>query len=164
MDITGWTIDQKMRLPDWCFGNREVYGLFQRRNAVGFMWGICPCALPDPACIWQLVITSIPDANGKGYVRIGLADAVPTNEAEMNAAVELFPCVWDQRPGPNRIWLYAMQYVMLSFNPRKGMVTNGKKIVVELYVAVNIYMRIDVAMVVSGMPTDMAGWLEHSLI
>lgn len=106
----------------------------------------------------------MPDAGAMGNFRIGLADVIPTSAAEMDAAVELFPHAWDPRAGPNQISMYAKQYVVLGFNPRKGLVTGGKKLVVQLGVTVDIRMRVDTILVVSGLPIDMAGWLAHNKV
>lgn len=162
MDITGWSIEQRMRLPDWCFGNRELTGAYVSRNPTGLVWAIGTLVLPDPACIWTVYITSMPNAGMMSYVRVGLADTVPTSEAEMNAAVEILPHGWQARAGPNRISLLSGAYALLVYDVRRGMATGGKKLVIEMDNIFYGWNRVEADLIVSGLPTDMAGWLAHS--
>jgi len=158
MNVTGWDIASKMKLPDYCFGNQDVCSAYTFNNGpFTFVWAISEAALPDPCCIWQVGFTSMPTTDGTGHLRIGLADAVPTTEAEMNAAVEIFPGLGDPHVGPNRIQFYAAKYVFFTIDCRKGLVTGGKKLVIENY-CVKDTMRLVCNLVVSGLPTKVPGW------
>lgn len=164
MDVSGWTIAQRMRFPDWCFGNRELVSVFTLNEAVGtYVYNISTLALPDPVCIWQVCFQSVPDATGGGRIRVGFAAAVPTNEAEMDAAVDFLPHFGHVVTGPNKILFQEPNYVFFSFDVRKGLVTGGKKLVSSTYCTV-AKVRINCFLLVSGLPTDMAGWLAHSKV
>jgi len=161
MDVSGWTIDQRMRFPDWCFGNREVISCYQYNSAGGTRkWEISEIALPDPACVWQVGIVSEPSTTGTGTLRIGLADTLPTSEAEMNAALEILPAHGRPRAGPNDMIFNSRDYVFYSLDCRRGMETGGKFLVIECFAAAAT-MRLWCILVVSGLPTQMAGWLAH---
>jgi len=160
IDVTGWTLAQKMRLPDWCFGNRKIIGVFKDEGVVTtFDWNISEDALPDPACIWQVLFVSQPDLGGKGYMRVGLDTDVPTSVAEMNAATELFPSIGEAHAGPNIISFYGERPFYWSVDLRKGMVTGGKKLVIEVYCSVT-KVRFDCELVVSGLPTEVPAFLN----
>ena len=85
---------------------------------------------------------------------------MPANEAEMDLATEILPDYGVAHAGPNQINLYSTKFTMLTINLRKGMATEGKKLVIENYCNV-VSMRVECNLVVSGLPTSMAGWLAH---
>ncbi len=162
MDVSGWTVDQRMRLPDWCFGNRRIVSVYRSNGAVGtYTYGISETVMPDPACIWQAVFISQPTENGKSRLRIGLSNTLPTSEEEMNAVQEIFPDFGSQMTGPNSIMFYGITYAFYSINLRKGMATEGKKLVISVNCQAGV-VRLICALVVSGLPTSMAGWLAHN--
>lgn len=162
MDVSGWTIDQRMRLPDWCFGNRRIVSAYVYETVQGQReWEISEHALPDPACIWRVEIISEPNAGKKGAMRIALSHVVPTSEAGMTNCQELLEGLGRPREGPNDILLNSGSYLYHFLDVRKGMVTGGKHLVVEIY-AVGATMRVTCNLIVSGLPTSMAGWLAHN--
>ena len=162
MDVSGWTIEQRMRLPDWCFGQREIVSVYQGVDGPAtFGWAISSTALPNPACIWQLAVQSTPNPGGKGYMRIGLANAVPVNEGDMNAADEIFPGYGAPAIGPDRISIWGGTYASWSFDSRHGLTTGGQKLVLEVYAHLET-CRVQVMLIVSELPTSMASWLSHN--
>ena len=164
MDVSGWTIDQRMRFPDYCFGQQQAIGLqVYCPNALIYYFGISEIALPDPACIWQFSSWFKISAAANNTFRIGLAATVPTTIAEMDLALEIFPYIGGAYAGPNKLRVtqrYSTPWVM---NIRKGLVTNGLKIVVALYSTVADTTG-DFVLIVSGLPTNMAGWLAHNKV
>ena len=164
MDVSGWTLDQRMCCPDWCFGNQQVicaYGY--NATPASFTWYISEDALPDPVCIWQAAFISMPSTGGTGHMRVGLANEVPTSEAEMDAAVEVFPGMGDPRAGPNRIQLYATTFVFWTQDMKKGIVTGGKKLVIENFCNI-ASMRVGCNLVVSGLPTQIPAHLDRNTV
>jgi len=164
MDVSGWTVEQRMRLPDYCFGNRELHTV----HAEGvvddtYCWAKSEVRMPDPMCFWEFTFYNRPNATGKGYARLGLADAVPTSVAEMDNAVEVLPRFAFENVGPNRIELYESFYTTYNYNVRKGIDTGGKYFVVELYTLLET-MRFNISFVASGLPTNMEGWLAHKKV
>lgn len=164
MDVSGWTIDQRMRLPDWCFGNRHVIGAYQM-NASGasYKYAISEIAFPDPCCIWHVAFAGWHTLDGVGTLRVGLANELPKNEAEMDLADEIFPAFGFPKTGPNGILLSGAAQFLVSFDARKGMVTGGKKLVISLYNSTGA-VRANPLFLVSGLPTSMAGWLAHNKV
>lgn len=164
MDVSEWTIDQRMRLPDWCFGNRTLIGCqVIIAGAITNFWGISEIALPDPCCIWQLVYFFRPSEFTRLNLRIGLAATVPTSEAEMDAAKEIFPYFGSPATGPNILRIGILYSTPMSIMMRKGMATDGLKLVCQGYFSDGTGYC-NVGLLCSGLPTSMAGWMAHNRV
>lgn len=152
MDVSGWTLAERMALPDWCFGMPKVYGFFIFNNADGIsnFW-IDNEDLPDPACIWSLQLISMPDALATGWLRLGMCDIVPANTAQMDACDEIFPKLGRAAAGPNDMIFYGGVFTEMKVMVRKGIVTGSKNLVGELR-CTNDMMRFQVVMLVSELP------------
>lgn len=164
MDITGWTIEQRMRLPEWCYGNRELIGCeVQCILATTYYFTISEIVMPDPAVIWAMTFWARTTVMASFSLRVGLRATVPTNEAEMNTATEIFPYVGQPFAGPNKIRFAIDNSVPIRLGCRRGMATGGLKVVMALYSSqANVWG--DVVLDVSGLPTNMAGWLSHNIV
>ncbi|MBA7522328.1 hypothetical protein ES705_14446 [subsurface metagenome] len=164
MDVSDWTIDQRMRFPDWCFGNRQLIGLYLSNDAPGTdAFAISPIVLPDPVCIWCLEYLAMFEAGGSGYYRAGLADSLPADEAEMNNALEIYPNWGILQAGPNRLPIVSPDPLHIVVQLRKGMVLGGKKLVIQNHCE-GAKGRLNFWLLISSVPTDMAGWLAHSKV
>lgn len=164
MDVSGWTVDQRMRLPDWCFGNRKVICSYIFSGVVDeATWSISELALPDPCCIWKLGIYWIPDDPGTGILRIALSDTVPISIAQMDACQEIFPHFGQPNPGPNRLTFRTPAASSVEVDTKVGLVTGGKKLVAELYCLTGGARALP-TLWVSELPTSMAGWLAHNKV
>lgn len=162
MDVSGWTIDQRMRLPDWCFGNRELIGIHVDCPTLDvFYYGISEIALPDPVCIWAVGFYLYCFNYTRFRFRIGMATSIPANEAEMTAATEILPYFGQPLAGPNYIRAGTLDTRAFQIPLRKGMETGGKKLVASVLTGTDM-TKIDIFMVVSELPTSMAGWLAHN--
>lgn len=164
MDVSGWTIAQKMRLPDWCFGSRDTYiahaGVAEPNT---YEWGISEKALPDPACIWEFVILLGSTDYAFNKIRIGLSDTVPTSPEEMDATYNLFPDFGDPAFTPPGINCGTIPGEFFWLSLRRGLATQGLKLVIEARRhASGTILIADVILVISGLPTSMAGWLAHN--
>lgn len=164
MDITGWTMEQRMRLPDWCFGNRRIVSCYGwNPNPATFVFTISSSDLPDPCCIWHAMFCSQPTGGGMGRMRIGMSDDVPADDGEMDLVDEIFPDYGSPGPGPNDIDFMEATYTYYAFNIRKGLVTGGQNLVMSTENTAGV-MRLMCALVVSELPINMAGWLEHARV
>ena len=166
MDVSDWTIAQRMRLPDWCFGSRETYiahgGVASPDT---YNWGISDNALPDPACIWEFVILLGASDYAYNKVRIGLSDTVPTSKEEMDATDNIFPDFGDKATTPPGINCGIIPGMFFWISLRRGLATGGKKLVMEAKRhASGTILIADIILVISTLPTDMAGWMAHSKV
>lgn len=164
MDVTGWTIEQRIRLPDWCFPNRQLIGCYGSNNVGGSdMFFISEIALPDQCILWEFHYFTLVTGNESGYGRAGLRANVPANVAQMNTAQEFYPYFGMSMAGPNMLPNKTGTTVTGIVSFRKGIITGGKKLVLQIHNNVDKCI-VQVALLVSGLPTDMAGWLEHSRV
>lgn len=162
MDVSGWTVDQKARLPDWCFGNREAIGCQVVCEVGGDnFWGISEIALPDPVCIWSLNWYFRQTEYCNHVFRFGLAETVPVNVAQMDAAKEILPYIGRAVTGPNELREGMAQSIIQQLFVRRCMESDGLKLVVQLNSTIS-WSTIDLSLIVSGLPTSMAGWLAHN--
>lgn len=163
IDVSGLSLAERMALPDWCFGNRQLIGVYvSQTGPSNYIWGISDIALPDPCCIWQLQIDSMPNPGGRGTMRFGLANTVPTSDGEMDNADEIFPYFGQPNTGPNLINVYGLEYMAFIIDARKGMVTGGKKLVVQLF-ARDDTNRIDCRLLVSALPDEIPAFLNPDI-
>lgn len=164
MDVSGWTVEQRMRLPDWCFGNRDLMSLYIENVVAGtYTYAISAFVLPDPACIWGIMFMSTNSVAGLGYVRLGLNDHLPVDAADMNTSIEILPNFGRPAAGPNIFWISGSYFYVWDMPAKRGLVTNGWNFVIENRCVVADF-RVDVTLIVSGLPTDMAGWLAHNKV
>jgi len=160
MILAGWSIAAKMRLPDMCFGNRMLLSCrVYIPTPATFGWWISTQALPDPACIWAVGMLVWESDYRGNYVRMGLRDTVPTSEAEMNTAQNIFPDLGDNASAPPIINVPPFVGQMFHVPVRKGIDTGGKKFVVEGRVhASGSYLLALLYIVVSPLPIAVPGW------
>ena len=84
IDISGWSLGEKMMLPDHAFGVRNLVTFSNSVPTVTTEWHRFLSALPDHIVIWNIkaITGAIPPAFGT--VRLALGDVVPTSDAEFN--------------------------------------------------------------------------------
>jgi len=158
MDVSLWNIASKMKLPEHLFGNRQVIGAFKNvTSANNWQHGISEIALPDPVCLWSVFVWFRVNNIATVTIRMGLADTVPANQAEMDLATEIFPNLGAPGAGPNFIYFRTLYSDILEFNCKQGMVTGGKKLVIGGHSSVAATL-LNVNLVVSGLPDKVPGW------
>lgn len=164
MDVSGWTVDQRMRMPDYCFGNRKLYICnLSMYGADTWTWKISSEALPDPACIWAIgLVVTVSDYKAN-HVRIGLRDTLPESKEQMDTCQNILPCLGDNTWTPPKYNPPTVPQQAYHIELRMGLLTSRRYFVAEGYVHENgLNMRALLYMVVSGLPTSMAGWLAHN--
>lgn len=164
MDISGWTVDQRMRFPDWCFGNRKVIGVSGTATGVGvFYWVAAFIVMPDPVCLWAVNIFPRKVSSTNDYIRVGFRASKPTSEAQMDESIPIFPNFPHPAHQPPRIFMSESGLEVWRFDVRKGMVTGGFKLVMEVHSA-TVKTSILFSLVYSELPTNMAGWMAHNKV
>lgn len=158
MDVTLWNLASRMKLPDHCFGNRQAISVQIKAVGVGAMdWRISTVVLPDPICIWEVGILPLTLDTSKAYIRVGLLDNLPGNEAAMNLAVPILPNFGNIGFTPPRIAMADAGYNTFQFVLRKGIVTGGKKVAVECY-SDAVELKVQFYLVFSELPNLIPGW------
>lgn len=160
IDVSGWTLAERMMLPDWCFPNRMFLDIrLYEQEAGEHEYGIAQVVMPDPMCIWELAIRFVSTSWSNHYIRLGLDIDVPTNAVEMDAADEIFPYIGSTLATPHRMYYNEVEYWYTRHKLRKGMVTGGKYLVLDLYNQAG-RSEVVVSMVVSGLPTKVPAFLN----
>ncbi|GAJ03313.1 unnamed protein product, partial [marine sediment metagenome] len=62
MDVSKWSIDRIMQLPDWCFGKRWWVGTYIGPAADEVNYFLIPESVPDVFVLWDVLIM----ATGQG--------------------------------------------------------------------------------------------------
>lgn len=164
MDVSGWTIEQRMRFPDYCFGNRMLMGLSYSNSVAGSTrWRIHTTVLPAQICIWQTKILWRAVDSTMSFIRFGFRATLPTTQAQMDSAIPVLPDFGDVSHSPPRVWLPSGGHEVWAFDLRKGMATSSLKLTLEIYAQV-APVTVLFAFVYSLLPTDMAGWLAHNKV
>ena len=164
MDVSGWTVEERMRLPDWCFPERQPFQLYHINNQVGTWSYVMPdYPLPNPACVWKMTLATFPTTGGTGDVKFGLLSDLPLDDNQMETNEPVFD---DLKPAPtnvNWIKLYAGVPVTFGYDFRTPIVTTGLKLGMGLYCAVAT-IRLDLTFIISGLPTKVSGFFNPSTI
>jgi len=159
MDIALLTDEQIMRLPDHCFGEKQLLGMYLYNNAPGTsVFGILDVVLPDPAVIWSMAVTMMQENVDSALGRAALRDTVPINQAQMDACQEIYPNWGIPDAGPNWFPRLPRVFTHVEISCRIFIVTGGKKIVMENALDTG-KGRIQITMVVSGIPTRVPDWM-----
>ena len=121
MKIKRWTIDEKMRLPDWCFGNRKIISLALTVSGAGTLgWKISGVSLPVQICIWTFGLYPVSIDNKYSWIRCGLRETVPTSSAEMDTSIPIMPNFGSISQTPPVMYLAPGANEILQFALRKG--------------------------------------------
>lgn len=164
VDVSGWTLAQRMELPDWCFGNRRIFSLTETvAVAAGLVWKKSPITLPANICLWSVGVLPRLLDSWNSYIRVGFAAAVPTSEAEMNAAIPLMPDFGNYLYTPPRIYMASSGTAVWQFNLRKGMATGGGSLVMETKAAA-VILSVMFFVVYSELPTQVPAHLDPNTI
>jgi len=160
MDVSFWTIASRMKLPDHCFGQRLLHGMrIYNTTPDTFQWLIASRALPDPVCIWSLGLVGGGSDYAGNWVRVGLADTVPTSSAEMDATVNFLPEFGTSAFAPPRISVPTDSGINYNVAIRKGIVTGGKKLVIEGNLSsYGTTLVVSVFIIAAALPTKVPGW------
>lgn len=163
MDISRWTIDERMQLPDYCFGQRFLSGVqISCTVPSGFVWRIADKVWPDPACIWSVNIICRESDHQWNWVRFGLADTVPTSSGEMDAAQNILPEFGNNAYAPPAFSMFGDTGYVVSVPVRKGIITGGKRLVVEAFLnEAGTKVGGWVGLNVSALPKNISGYLAN---
>lgn len=158
MNIRNWPMNRIMQLPDYCFGRRFIVSAAPAAPAGGAGWDISEIALPERFVIWEFFCWWINIEALFLSWRLALGDILPTTIAEMDALQPLFPGLGVQGAEPRA--LSPLPYrIFMRWQIRQSVVAAGRRLVAELTSVPSKQGRIQVAIVVSSIPTEVPEWL-----
>lgn len=164
MDVSGWTLAQKMELPDWCFGSRKLMGVSQTRAVPGATdWVIHTTNLPLEICIWQVRIFWRHQDDWASFIRMGFRATVPVNTGQMDTAIPILPDFGNVVYTPPRIHCASGGHEVWAIDLRKGMNTGAHKMVMEMYVNTD-KVSVIFTIVFSELPTEIPAHLDPNTV
>lgn len=158
MDISKWTPDQILGLPDFVFGRK--FPIFGSLKAGSTTWvtDLSEVGFPDPCVLWEFHLQSLIYGSNDAYVRVGLSNRVAANEAEFMTFLPFLHGLGFQGPEPRGVYFCAGAG-SLDFRCKMIVRTGGLRLTVcSLSTAAGIY-RFNVSAVVSGIPKEVPDWV-----
>lgn len=151
MDVSQWTPQKVMQLPDHFFGNRWYVGIMLNIGGATTKYQISEEALPEWCVIWALFITTTLPASGLQLrVTLRLGHKEPTTDAQLVALPLLFP-------GLGRLAIndefhpLTVQAIQLPYI-RKLVHSAGRRVVMSVQNQGGAGTRIRMALLISSLP------------
>lgn len=162
MDISKWSIDDVMKLPDYAFGERWPVSVNIRSGGAGSWFALSPAALPATMVVWELSIFFADGATDPDVVRIFLADVLPASTPAALACEALIPGLGIPEAGPGTIY-YAWYGDFVHWSMKKIVRANGRKLGLSYVSAAPGNFRVMVVAVISSVPKELPEWLVSHL-
>jgi len=162
MDISKWTRDQVMTLPDYAFGEKRIICAdFFVPNAT-YTAFLCPMVLPSRLIVWEIMITPRGFGASGDWVRIVLSTKIPGTIAECLACAPLIPGLGAPENGPGCIDV-ADTTDTIHINLRQMVEAQGNRLCVvsQNAAAAGVYMFVTV--LISTVPSEIPDWLAYHL-
>jgi hypothetical protein len=157
MDISTWTDSEILQLPDHFFGERRVVAVMDRNLGAGYQWEISADDFPTRSLVWQLNASIIYSNTAYNRYAMALGDAVPADQAAFNALTQLFEELGDSAYTP-RTWYCSLYSANIRIPMKTIVETGGHNLILETYSPANNTLWIQVAFVVSEIPTEIKQW------
>lgn len=166
MDITGWTLEQRIRLPEWCFGSHQIMSVYLSNVAPGTsIWGQSLEILPADICIWAAGLLIVVNDAVWSFVRMGFRDTAPVNVGQMDASHNFLPGFGNTAFAPPRINTSLVTGLQYHVPLKMGVTPAGERLVAECYCSAGGTQTIVMLYIIySTLPVDMAGWLSHNIV
>lgn len=166
MDVSGWSMGDRMQLPDWCFPSRMLIGCWiQISVGATFLWVMSVRTLPDPCCLWSFGCVIADNDHRSNYIRMALGTTLPVNQAEMSALTPVLPYFGRLDITPPYVFLQKDYGPGYHIQHQKGLVTGSKKLIVEGFTnaaASSLYACIYI--VVSDLPKKVPAHLDPNTV
>jgi len=158
VDISKWSSDEILRLPDYVFGRRFPIFCSLKAGSATWVCDISEVGFPDRCVLWQVSVWAMIYGSLDIYVRMGLSDSVAVDDAEFLTFMPLLHGFGFQGDEPRQVNLSAGSSV-LSFGCKVILDTGGRRLVgCSLSGAAGIY-RVQIVAVVSSVPKEIPDWV-----
>lgn len=162
MDVSKWTPEQILTLPDWVFGRRFPVCLSLSTDWGVEVYDISEQRYPDPIVLWFLTIFPVTCAGTAYYIRLALGNELPASEAEMMTFLPLIHGLGAQGPEPRKLPVRDAGGI-LQFPMRTIVRTEGRRLCGGFFAAAAAVMRAHVITIVSAVPREVPDWLFSAL-
>lgn len=160
MDISKWTIEKILQLPDHMFGYRWWVSVPETAVTAATRYYMSPLKLPDHTIIWRLHIYV--DYHGAGFniwFSLALGVTVPTNDAEFGALPLLMPSY-----APRRIYHVFKSnpfYKVELLGLRNYVHSKGRNLIIRVESSSSQNHDFHVGLLISALPTSIPDELLH---
>jgi len=159
MDISQWSLDKIMQLPDYCFGRRFPIMAVVHTGGIGIGWDISEIGFPEICVIWELHFSGRKPEGSTVLHRIALGDQLPTATAMMDGLEPLFPGFGAQGISP-RVFLTKGEDILELRRLKMVVRTSGRRLVLEAENTGAAASESRVIVVVSSIPKDIPSWFS----
>lgn len=158
MDISKWTPDEILALPDFCFGRRfPVFVTVICNNAV-WLADISERAFPDPCVLWQVSFLITRGSAITIWFRLALGKQLPASEAEFLTLLPFLHGLGETGPEPRKMITY-MASGGWSFDCKSLIRTEGRRLCACVAASAAGYTYLTVAAIVSAVPREVPDWV-----
>ncbi len=162
MDVSKWSIDRIMQLPDWCFGKRWWVGTYVGPAADEVNYFLIPESVPDVFVLWDVLIMATGQGEAKACnLALVLCPQVP-DATTLQTCRQLIRGFSDPKqfyhmhlPPLGTIHIGPMRNIIEARNDKIG---GGFKIVGGPTPTEN-----QVACLISGIPREVPDWVVSGL-
>lgn len=160
MNVRDWPLEKLMCLPDWCFGRRFGVFLQASAGAASHVFDISEIALPDVFVLWEFLLCDHGTEKSSVFIRLALGDQLPTTAAQVDSLQPLLPG-WGPQQADPRYFRLESSFVYHLVNLRVPIQAQGRRLVVHMLGPETGLVNIDIAIVVSSMPTEIPSCLNY---
>ena len=159
MDISTWSFDRIMQLPDYMFGRRWPVTCTVALDLVQPNWGISNFPLPERFVIWGVYFVAPIAFTDSVSVDLRLGDVLPTTTPQFRTYETIFPG-FDHYSEGLGYWVLGMLSGFELFGLRQPVQSMGRRLVVEADRVVGTAAGVTVVLVISSIPRSVPEWLN----
>lgn len=162
MDISKWSPDRIMALPDWCFGRRWWIGEYIGTNAGALVYFTIKDKLPDWFVVWSMFVQGTDWTAGTGInLTVKLAHLAADNDSFWNA-----DRLFHQIATENMIYelfltvkgMFYLPYIRSLHESKNNRICGAFKIRNETETCEN-----QIAVLISSIPKEVPDWVVSGL-
>jgi len=158
VDISKWTPDEILALPDFCLGRR--FPIFVALNSSASAWiaDISEANFPDPAILWSVGVWFSSWGAATLAFRLGLGNRLPVSDAEFDTLEAVLHGFGTTGPEPRAIRIEGGAYSYL-INCKTMIRTAGRRLCICAVTGVVRTYTLHVTLVVSAVPKEVPDWV-----
>lgn len=163
MNITNWSADQMLQLPDFVFGRRWPISVSSMESGPGPFFDISEAGLGDRCIIWSVNYLHVAAPTTWARISLALGDVLPATSAEFTALEQLFSDlgIW---AGDRRDFFIPGGAPGLTIKMRMPIQAQGRRLVLRYVRSASTSDTVTVTIVVSSIPRSIPSWLARTII
>ncbi|MBA7612282.1 hypothetical protein ES703_19518 [subsurface metagenome] len=153
MNISQWSMNKILQLPDSCFGSRWPIGLSVVGHAVAPKFDIAEMALPERCVVWELAALYHVATLAMAEFELRLGDVLPASWAEFQGHELLFKGIRYLATATSLIYVTSMTSVNWQ-NFKMPVRASGRRVILGVNAGVATAGIVQAALTVSSVPTE----------